>query len=668
MSPESPVFRISSDFAPTGDQPKAIEELCKNLEAGMNHNVLLGVTGSGKTFTMAHAIARMNRPALVIAPNKTLAAQLFNEFKSFFPENAVEYFVSYYDYYQPEAYIPSSDTYIQKDSSINETIDKMRHSATRSVLSRRDVVVVASVSCIYGLGAPEDYLEMRAELEEGMEMTREDLLAKLVSIHYERNDADFHRGVFRVRGERVEIYPAYEEDNGLRIEFFGDEIESIAEFDPLRGVVRKRLRKATVYPASHYVTGKRTLQNAIESIKKELKERIAYFRERNQLVEAQRIEERTSFDLEMMLELGYCNGIENYSRHLTGRKEGEPPPTLLDYFPEDYIVFVDESHISIPQIRGMYRGDRSRKETLAHYGFRLPSALDNRPLRFDEFSERAGRIVYVSATPAEYELAKSDGALVEQIVRPTGLLDPKIEVRSAERQVDNLYEEILKRVEKNERVLVTTLTKRMAEDLTEYYSDMGIRVKYLHSDIGTLERMEIIRDLRSGVFDVLVGINLLREGLDIPEVSLVAILDADKEGFLRSNRSLVQTCGRAARNADGTVVMYADSITGSMRRAIDETSRRREIQEKYNAEHRIIPASIRKEIKPAFDYPSVPEREPLLRVAESSADFKSPRDAEKLVEKLEKEMARAAKAMEFEKAAEIRDRVKELKRLMLLEF
>ncbi len=668
MNNNDSVFRISSDFEPTGDQPKAIDELCRNLEAGTNHNVLLGVTGSGKTFTMAHAIARMNRPALVIAPNKTLAAQLFNEFKSFFPENAVEYFVSYYDYYQPEAYIPSSDTYIQKDSSINETIDKMRHSATRSVLSRRDVVVVASVSCIYGLGAPEDYLEMRAELEEGMEMPRDDLLAKLVSIHYERNDEDFHRGVFRVRGDRVEIYPAYEEDKGLRIEFFGDEIESIAEFDPLRGSVRKRLRKATVYPASHYVTAKRTLQNAIESITRELKERIAFFRERNQLIEAQRIEERTNFDLEMMLEIGYCNGIENYSRHLTGRKEGAPPPTLLEYFPEDFIVFVDESHISIPQIRGMYRGDRSRKETLALFGFRLPSALDNRPLRFDEFAERAKQIVYVSATPADYELEKSEGALVEQIVRPTGLLDPEIEVRSAKHQVDNLYEEILKRVEKNERVLVTTLTKRMAEDLTEYYSDMGVRVKYLHSDINTLERVEIIRELRSGVFDVLVGINLLREGLDLPEVSLVAILDADKEGFLRSNRSLVQTCGRAARNLDGRVVMYADAITGSMRHAIDETSRRRKIQEKYNADHHIVPASIRKEIKPAFDYPTGLEREPLLQVAESDVDFKAPIDAEKLVGKLEKEMARAAKALEFEKAAEIRDRVKELKKLILFEF
>ena len=665
---EQPSFHFASEFSPAGDQPEAIDALVENLASGNRHNVLLGVTGSGKTFTMASAIARLGRPALVIAPNKTLAAQLYNEFKSFFPENAVEYFVSYYDYYQPEAYIPASDTYIQKDSSINEMIDKMRHSATRSVLSRRDVVVVASVSCIFGLGAPEDYLEMRIELEEGLEISRDRLLKDLVSIQYERNDVDFHRGVFRARGDRVEIYPAYEEEKAVRVEFFGDEIESVSEFDPLKGTVLKKTGRAVIYPASHYVTKKRTLKRAVEAVKEELKERVAFFRNENRFVEAQRIEERTNFDLEMMLELGYCNGIENYSRHLTGRNPGEPPPTLLDYFPEDFALFIDESHIGVPQLRGMYRGDRSRKETLVHYGFRLPSALDNRPLRFDEFAERVRQVVYVSATPAEYELKMARNAVVEQIVRPTGLLDPKIEVRSARRQVDDLFDEVLKRVQRNERVLVTTLTKRMAEDLTDYYSDMGIRVKYLHSDINTLERMEIVRELRMGAFDVLVGINLLREGLDIPEVSLVAILDADKEGFLRSNRSLIQTCGRAARNSDGLVIMYADNVTGSMKHAIDETERRRKIQKSHNDKHGIVPSTIRKEIKPVFDYPTEPEAEPLLQVAESPSDFETGEDLEKLAEKLEKEMARAAKALEFEKAAKIRDRLAELKKSMLFEF
>ncbi len=665
---EQPSFHFTSEFSPAGDQPGAIDALVENLASGNRHNVLLGVTGSGKTFTMASAIARLGRPALVIAPNKTLAAQLYNEFKSFFPENAVEYFVSYYDYYQPEAYIPASDTYIQKDSSINEMIDKMRHSATRSVLSRRDVVVVASVSCIFGLGAPEDYLEMRIELEEGLEISRDRLLKDLVSIQYERNDVDFHRGVFRARGDRVEIYPAYEEEKAVRVEFFGDEIESVSEFDPLKGTVLKKTGRAVIYPASHYVTKKRTLKRAVEAVKEELKERVAFFRNENRFVEAQRIEERTNFDLEMMLELGYCNGIENYSRHLTGRNPGEPPPTLLDYFPEDFALFIDESHIGVPQLRGMYRGDRSRKETLVHYGFRLPSALDNRPLRFDEFAERVRQVVYVSATPAEYELNMARNAVVEQIVRPTGLLDPKIEVRSARRQVDDLFDEVLKRVQKNERVLVTTLTKRMAEDLTDYYSDMGVRVKYLHSDINTLERMEIVRELRMGAFDVLVGINLLREGLDIPEVSLVAILDADKEGFLRSNRSLIQTCGRAARNSDGLVIMYADNVTGSMKHAIDETERRRKIQKSHNDRHGIVPSTIRKEIKPVFDYPTEPEAEPLLQVAESPSDFETGEDLEKLAEKLEKEMARAAKALEFEKAAKIRDRLAELKKSMLFEF
>ncbi|MFO8083499.1 MAG: excinuclease ABC subunit UvrB [Desulfobacterales bacterium] len=665
---EKSSFKLVSDFKPTGDQPQAIDRICENLLAGKQHNVLLGVTGSGKTFTMAHVIAKLNRPALVIAPNKTLAAQLFNEFKYFFPENAVEYFVSYYDYYQPEAYIPSTDTYIQKDSSINDMIDKMRHSATRSVLSRRDVVVVASVSCIFGLGAPEDYLSLRIRMEEGMEISRDRLLLNLVSIQYERNDVDFYRGVFRVRGDRVEIYPAYEEDKGIRIDFFGDEIESISEFDPLKGTVRKRLAEVDIYPASHYVTTKQTLQSAIESIKEEVKQRIACFRAENKLIEAQRLEERTNFDLEMMLELGYCNGIENYSRHLTARTPGSPPPTLLDYFPEEYLLFADESHIGIPQIRGMYRGDRSRKETLVNYGFRLPSALDNRPLNFEEFTQRINQIVYVSATPAEYELQKGADALVEQIVRPTGLLDPQIEVRGAKNQVDDLYDEVLQRVKRNERVLVTTLTKRMAEDLTEYYSDMGIRVRYLHSDISTLERMDIIRDLRTGAFDVLVGINLLREGLDIPEVSLVAILDADKEGFLRSARALIQTCGRAARNLDGSVIMYADVVTASMKFAIDETRRRRKIQETYNKTHGITPASIHKDIKPVFEYKIETSVDLEEKVAEPVSIYGGPEDIGTVVENLEKEMAEAAKLMQFEKAAELRDHIKALKKILLFEF
>jgi excinuclease ABC subunit B len=663
-------FKLVSDFNPTGDQPKAIDKLSKNLMEGKRHNVLLGVTGSGKTFTMAHVIAKLNRPALVIAPNKTLAAQLYNEFNSFFPENAVEYFVSYYDYYQPEAYIPSSDTYIQKDSSINDMIDKMRHSATRSVLSRRDVIVVASVSCIFGLGAPEDYLSLRIHLQEGMEMSRDRLLLNLVSIQYERNDMDFHRGVFRVRGDRVEIYPAYEEDKGVRIEFFGDEIESISEFDPLRGTLRKRLNMVDIYPASHYVTTKQTINKAIETVKEELKQRVAFFRAENKLIEAQRVEERTNFDIEMLLELGYCNGIENYSRHLTNRLSGSPPPTLLDYFPDDYILFADECHIGIPQIRGMYRGDRSRKETLVNYGFRLPSALDNRPLNFEEFTQRVHQIVYVSATPADYELQQGADALVEQIVRPTGLLDPQIEVRSAMHQVDDLYDEVLGCVRKNERVLVTTLTKRMAEDLTEYYSELGVRVRYLHSDISTIERMEIIRELRMGTFDVLVGINLLREGLDIPEVSLVAILDADKEGFLRSARSLIQTCGRASRNVEGKVIMYADVVTGSMKFAMDETLRRRKIQESYNKKHGITPSTILKNITPNFEYHiEAPVDEP-HKVTESVSRFGDLDlfGIESVIVNLEKEMAEAAKSMEFEKAAELRDQIKALKKMMLFEW
>ena len=657
---------MKSDFIPKGDQPGAIQALCDNLSKGTPHSVMLGVTGSGKTFTMAHVIARLGRPTLVMAPNKTLAAQLYNEFKSLFPDNAVEYFVSYYDYYEPEAYIPTSDTYIQKDASVNEMIDKMRHSATRSVLSRRDVIVVSSVSCIYGLGAPEDYLDMRVSLETGMEMDRDRLLFKLVEIQYERNDLDFHRGVFRVRGDRVEIFPAYEEDLAVRIEFFGDEIENLFEIDPLTGKITRPLHRVTLFPASHYVTSKTTLQKAIETITEELKSRIDHFRRENKRIEAQRIEERTHFDLEMMLELGYCNGIENYSRHLTGRKPGEPPPTLLDYFPKDFLVFIDESHIAVSQIRGMYNGDHARKSTLAAYGFRLPSALDNRPLKFEEFSRRVPQVVYVSATPADYELEKSRGALVELIVRPTGLMDPRITVKKAEHQVDDLLEEIQTRVKRNERVLITTLTKRMAEDLTDYYTDLRIGIRYLHSDIHTLERMEIIQDLRKGAFDVLVGINLLREWLDIPEVSLVAVLDADKEGFLRSGRSLIQTCGRAARNVDGQVIMYAEKMTRAMKEAVDETERRRKIQDAYNRRHHIVPTTIRKSISSAFDAVFVPEEPAARKMAEPTAVFGGDADLEKAIRDMEKEMKDAARALAFERAAEIRDQIKALKELMLL--
>jgi excinuclease ABC subunit B len=660
-------FKLTTSFEPTGDQPKAIEKLTRNLLAGHRHNVLLGVTGSGKTFTMAQVIARVNRPTLVIAPNKTLAAQLYNEFKQLFPENAVEYFVSYYDYYQPEAYIPSSDTYIQKDSSINEMIDKLRHSATRSVLSRRDIVVVASVSCIFGLGAPEDYLDMRVDIEIDMEFGRDEFLFKLVAMQYERNDIDFHRGVFRVRGDRVEVFPAYEEDRAIRVDFFGDQIEAFSEIDALRGTVIKGLKHAAIFPASHYVTRKTTLKKAIETILEELKERLEYFHNENKLIEVQRIEERTHFDLEMIQELGYCNGIENYSRHLTGRKAGEPPPTLLDYFPDDFLLFIDESHIGVPQLRGMYRGDRSRKKTLVEYGFRLPSALDNRPLRFEESEARISQVVYVSATPAEYELTQAKASVVELIVRPTGLIDPPIEVRSAKNQVDDLLEEILIHQDRNERVLVTTLTKRMAEDLTEYYSDLGIRVRYLHSDISTLERIDIIRDLRMGSFDVLVGINLLREGLDIPEVSLVAILDADKEGFLRSTRSLIQTCGRASRNVRGKVIMYADIVTHSMKLCIDETNRRRKIQKAYNRRHNITPETIQKDITQVFDFGDDQADSAHNHVAEAVAAYKSLDDIDAVIGSLKKEMNQAAKALEFERAAELRDEIKALQKLIVME-
>ena len=661
-------FKIVSDFSPRGDQIAAIRALSKRIQSGEKQNVLLGVTGSGKTFTMAHVIANIGKPALVIAPNKTLAAQLFNEFRLLFPENAVEYFVSYYDYYQPEAYIPSSDTYIQKDSSINEMIDKLRHSATRSVLSRPDVIVVASVSCIFGLGAPEEYLAMRVDLKKYMTIERDRLLSDLVAMHYERNDVDFYRGTFRVRGDRVEIFPSYEEDKAIRIEFFGDELESIAEIDPLKGVVKTDLSRITIYPASHYVTQKNILKKAINTIIDELKQRIDYFRDENKLLEAQRIEERTNFDIEMMQELGYCNGIENYSRHLTQRAPGEPPPTLLDYFPNDFLMFIDESHIAIPQVQAMYKGDRSRKRTLVEYGFRLPSALDNRPLKFEEFDSRIAQVVYVSATPSDYEILKAKNELVEQIVRPTGLVDPVIDVRKAENQVDDLLEEIQKRQDKGERVLVTTLTKRMAEDLTEYYSDMDIKVQYLHSDIGTLERMDIIHDLRKGKFDVLIGINLLREGLDIPEVSLVAILDADKEGFLRSTRSLIQTCGRASRNVKGQVIMYADSVTRSMQQAIDETNRRRKIQEQFNKKHSITPTSIEKKITRVFEDLAKLHDTPADKVAETLSQYESMDDIDLIIRNLEEKMKEAAKELAFERAAELRDQIQAMKKLIVFEL
>jgi len=661
-------FKLVSPFNPTGDQPTAIDQLSQAIEAGRQYNVLLGVTGSGKTYTMGQVIARINRPTLILAPNKTLGAQLYMEFKGLFPDNAVEYFVSYYDYYQPEAYIPSSDTYIQKDSSINEMIDKMRHSATMSVLTRRDVVVVASVSCIFGLGAPEDYLAMRVNLSTGQTLDRDKLLKDLVAMHYERNDVDFFRGVFRVRGDRVEIFPAYEENRAVRVDFFGDEIDGICEIDPLKGDVINRLRKTAIFPASHYVTQKRTLKRATETILTELKERVDYFRDVNKQIEAQRIEERTRFDLEMIQELGYCNGIENYSRHLTGRTQGEPPPTLLDYFPDDFMMFVDESHIAIPQLRAMYKGDRSRKKTLVDYGFRLPSALDNRPLKFEESRERMRQVAFVSATPADYELEKCQGSPVELIVRPTGLIDPEVHVRPATAQVDDLQAEIQNRIGRNERVLVTTLTKRMAEDLTEYFTDLGLQVRYLHSDIKTMERMDIIRDLRLGEFDVLIGINLLREGLDIPEVTLVAILDADKEGFLRSTRSLIQTFGRAARNVRGTVILYADRVTASMQRAIDETNRRRIIQKAYNRIHKVTPQNIQKDITTVFDeaYAGAAET-PVDQVAEAINQYGAENDLEQILENMENEMRVAASDLDFERAAVLRDRIKVLKRKMLFE-
>ncbi len=662
------LFSLRADWKPAGDQPKAVAELVEGLAGGARAQTLLGVTGSGKTFTMAHVIDQVQKPTLVLAPNKTLAAQLYGEFRSFFPENAVEYFVSYYDYYQPEAYLPQSDTYIAKDASINETIDKMRHAATRALLERADVIIVASVSCIYGLGSPETYHDMLLQLRVGMEIPRDDVLRKLVEIQYQRNDLDLHRGTFRVRGDVVEVFPSHEEERALRIEFFGEEIDALKEFDPLTGRSLKNLPEVAVYPSSHYVTDRNTLERAIATIGQELRQRLDQLYRQGKLVEAQRLEERTRLDMEMMQELGYCSGIENYSRHLTGRKPGEPPPTLLDYFPDDFLLFIDESHIAVPQLRGMYRGDRSRKETLVRYGFRLPSALDNRPLSFDEFMARVRQMIFVSATPGPYELEQSEGRVVEQIIRPTGLADPKIEVRPADYQVDDLIGEIRRRVERRERVLVTTLTKRMAEDLTEYLSELDIRVRYMHSDIDTLQRIELIRDLRLGEYDVLVGINLLREGLDLPEVSLVAILDADNEGFLRSERSLIQTAGRAARNVDGSVILYANRVTDSMRHAIEETNRRRTIQLQYNRRHHIVPRTVRKEIADILAEYRMPAETPAVDViADTQDDYETGVDSlEEKIMSLKKAMKEAAERLEFEKAAALRDEIKRLRHQQLL--
>lgn len=703
-------FELHSPFQPTGDQPQAIEALVRGIQQNAKSQVLLGVTGSGKTFTMANVIARVNKPTLILSHNKTLAAQLFSEFRLFFPNNAVEYFVSYYDYYQPEAYIPQTDTYIEKDAQINDEIDKLRHSATRSLLERNDVIIVSSISCIYGLGSPEAYEGMLLYLEVGREVKRQEMLRKLVEIQYRRNDVDFHRGTFRVRGDVVEVFPAYEEERAIRIEFFGDEIETISEIDPLRGVRLQKIPRITLFPASHYVTSLDNRKRAIETIRVELRERLQELQANQKLLEAQRLEQRTLFDLEMMEELGYCQGIENYSRHLTGRAPGEAPPTLLEYFPKDWLLIVDESHVSVPQVGGMYRGDRARKITLVEHGFRLPSALDNRPLNFEEWEKILNTTLYVSATPGEYELGKTGGEVVEQVIRPTGLLDPQVETRSASTQVDDLLQEIRKRVERNERVLVTTLTKKLAEDLTRYYQQQGIRVKYLHSDIETLERVEILRDLRLGSFDVLIGINLLREGLDLPEVSLVAILDADKEGFLRSYRSLIQTIGRAARNVEGKVLLYADKTTDAMKKAIHETARRRKIQEKYNQKHGITPQTIRKAIAAPLvsaedvdradsaqmaknvlrtgagsghgkslwslresavgltpeTLDQLDEASKMQEMKEAAGEFFTDfRSLTKTIQAMEMAMKQAAKNLHFEEAAQLRDRLRKLKILSL---
>jgi len=658
-------FKLVSGYKPEGDQPAAIESIVRNLGDCVPHQVLLGVTGSGKTFTMANVIARVNRPTLVMAPNKTLAAQLYNEFKSLFPENAVRYFVSYYDYYQPEAYVPSTDTFIEKDASINDEIDKLRHSATKALLERNDALIVASVSCIYGLGEPEVYFEMLVFLEEGQTIDRDKMLRKLVDIMYQRNDYDFHRGTFRVRGDTVEIFPAYEEQRAVRVEFFGDQVEAMYEIDALRGKVIRKLQSVAIYPASHYVTTSARMEIAVQDIRAELKERLEYYRTENRLLEAQRLEQRTMYDLELLAEMGFCPGIENYSRHLTGRLPGQAPPTLLDYFPNNSLFFIDESHVTVPQIGGMYRGDRSRKQVLVDFGFRLPSALDNRPLNFEEWESHIVQAVYVSATPGDYELNKSSGLIVEQLIRPTGLIDPEIEVRKAGTQVDDLLEEIHKRVAVNERVLVTCLTKKMAEDLTDYYHDLGIRVRYLHSDIETIERVEIIRSLRKGEFDVLVGINLLREGLDLPEVSLVAILDADKEGFLRSARSLIQTTGRASRHINGRVLMYADVVTKSMRQAIDETYRRRAKQVAYNEQHGITPVSITKAIDASLVEMYSPEWAVVPEIGddkEGDEEFIPAHELPDRITALRQQMMAAAENLDYERAANLRDQIKKLER------
>ena len=652
-----PDFKLVSEYKATGDQPKAIAQLVEGLDLGYPKQIMLGVTGSGKTFTMANVIAEANRPALVIAHNKTLAAQLYSEFKEFFPENAVEYFVSYYDYYQPEAYVASTDTYIEKDAQINEEIEKMRHSATSALLERRDVIIVASVSCIYGLGSPEEYREQTLSLRVGAVYERDAILRKLVDIQYERNDINFHRGTFRVRGDSIEILPANASERAIRIEMFGDEVDRIAEIDVVTGHVLGLRNHVSIYPNTHYATDPEYLDTAIAAIEEELEQQVDYFKSKNKLLEAQRIEQRTRYDMEMLREVGFCTGVENYSRPLSGRAPGSTPNTLLDFFPDDFITFIDESHVTVSQVGGMYAGDLSRKENLVEFGFRLPSALDNRPLRFDEFEEKTGQTIYVSATPGNYEREHSQ-QIVEQIIRPTGLLDPEVEVRPVQNQIDDLLEEIRIRVEKNQRVLVTTLTKRMAEDLTDYMKSVGVRVRYLHSEVKTIERMEILRDLRQGEFDVLVGINLLREGLDLPEVSLVAILDADKEGFLRSETSLIQTIGRAARNAEGKVIMYGDVITGSMGKAIEETERRRALQMQYNTEHGITPKTVEKNIRAVIE---------ATMVAEETADYTvarpvlSAKEREKRIRQLEKEMKAAAKQLEFEKAAMLRDEIQKLR-------
>ena len=662
MQNEQKIFELHSEYAPTGDQPQAIEALVKGFQEGNQFQTLLGVTGSGKTFTMANVIERLNKPTLVIAHNKTLAAQLYGEFKEYFPNNAVEYFVSYYDYYQPEAYVPSTDTYIEKDSAINDEIDKLRHSATAALSERSDVIIVASVSCIYGLGSPIDYQEMVISLRPGMEKDRDDVIRKLIEIQYDRNDMDFKRGSFRVKGDILDIYPAYSDGLAFRIEFFGDEVDRIMEIDTVTGEIKAQLGHVAIFPASHYVVPKEKMMEATEHILEELKDRVAFFKSEDKLLEAQRISERTNFDVEMMRETGFCSGIENYSRHLTGTAPGEPPCTLIDYFPSDFLIIVDESHITLPQVRGMYAGDRSRKMTLVDYGFRLPSALDNRPLNFSEFESKIDQMMFVSATPSVYE-QEHELMRVEQIIRPTGLLDPEIFVRPVEGQIDDLISEVNKEVASHHKVLITTLTKRMAEDLTDYMREVGIRVKYLHSDIDTLERAQIIRDMRLDVFDVLVGINLLREGLDIPEITLVAILDADKEGFLRSETSLIQTIGRAARNAEGHVIMYADTVTDSMRAAIEETRRRRQIQKKYNEEHGITPTTIKKAVRDLIAISKTVENDRFADVKDpESMDEK---ELKKLSRELEKKMRQAAAELNFEEAARLRDRMVEVKKLLL---